>query len=478
MKILLVLPAAEHLRVTSATPSVPRRAMLRFSILPLTTVAALTPPEHDVVLCDENVQALDLDVDVDLVGVSFMTAVAPRAYEIARAFRERGKTVVGGGYHPTLCPADAAPHFDALVLGDAEGAWPRLLADAASGQLRAVYQNAEPCDLVETPEPRRDLMAATARHYVTTDAVQASRGCRHGCRYCSIAAFHGSTHRSRPVERVVAELEGIGRNFIFVDDNIIGDRERARELFEAMAPLRKRWVSQSSIEIADDPELLRLAWRAGCRGLFVGIESVSQANLDRLDKGFNDSRRYRERIRAIRRQGIGVVASMIVGLDGDDVTVFERTLAFLRRIRADALQLNILTPLPGTPLYERMEGEGRVLDHDWGHYDFRHAVIQPAAMSPSQLQAGADWLYREFYRLDRVLVRFVRGFWTLGGLPSILSLRLNLTYRYDNLRERIIGRNPAREGGRGAFRHLVLRMLKGLGVGSDERPEGSDPSVV
>ena len=455
MKILLVLPAAEHLRVSSKNTHVPRRAMLRFSILPLTTVAALTPPEHQVSLCDENVEPLDLDADVDVVGISFMTAIAPRAYEIAAAFRARGKTVVGGGFHPTLCPEEAAEHFDAIVVGDAEGAWPRLLADVEAGRLGSVYRNETPCDLSQAPVPLRDLTARTARHYATTEAVQTGRGCRHGCRYCSITAFHRRTHRSRPLEHVLAELRQVGRNFMFVDDNIIGDPDYTRALFRAMVPMRKRWVSQCSLEIADDPELLRLARRAGCCGLFIGIETVSQQSLDALDKGFNDTRRYAQRLAAIRREGIGVIAGMIVGLDGDDVTVFGRTLRFLEHARIDALQLNILTPLPGTPLFDDMKRQGRVTDGDWSHYDFRHCVIRPARMTARQLQDGADWLYGQFYRLDRILLRFVRSVFALGWLPACLSLKLGLTYRYDNRREGIVGRNPA-----AASRHGLLERLR------------------
>ncbi len=183
MKILLVLPAAENVRVTSATTSVPARAMLRFSVLPLTAVAAVTPANHELAICDENVEALDFDADVDLVGVSFMTAVARRAYEIADRFRARGRIVIGGGYHPTLCPEDAQRHFDAIVRGDAEGAWQEVLRDAEAGCLRKVYANSSSCDLANVPVPRRDLLARTARHYATAYAVQAGRGCRNRCTY-------------------------------------------------------------------------------------------------------------------------------------------------------------------------------------------------------------------------------------------------------------------------------------------------------
>lgn len=468
MKILLVLPAAPHLRVTPENPRVSKRAMLRFSVLPLTTVAALTPPEHAVDLCDENVRALDFDADADVVGVSFMTAVAPRAYEIAREFRRRGKFTVAGGYHPTFRPEEAAARFDAVVAGDAEGLWPRVLEDFAAGRPERIYRHDTLPDLAEVPVPRRDLTAPWARHYATTHAVQTGRGCRHGCRFCSVTAFHRQTYRHRPLEQVLEELRSVPRHFMFVDDNIVADPDYARALFTAMAPLRKRWVSQCSLRIADDPELLALARRAGCVGLFVGLESLSAANLEGVGKTVNTERDMAERIRAIRRARIGVQAAVIVGLDHDGVDVFRRTLGFLQQLRVDALQLSILTPLPGTPLFDEFEAAGRITDPDWSRYDFRHVVIAPAAMSPRDLQDGADWLYAQFYRLDRIASRTLRGLWLAGPLPALFCWKLNMTYRYDNRREGIVGRDPARRPARrraawgGGWRRLAHRLAAAL----------------
>ena len=372
-----------------------------------------------------------------------MTGHADRAFEIAREFRRRGKATVAGGYHPTFCPGETAGHFDAVVVGEAESSWPRVLEDIEHGALKSIYRPAGLCDPADIPAGRRDLLRGTERFYATTNAVQATRGCSHGCRYCSITAFHQKTFRVRPLDAVVAEVRQVPRDFIFVDDNIIADPAYARRLFRALIPLKKRWVSQCSITIADDPALLELAYHAGCRGLFIGIETLDEANLSGVDKGFNDAAGYRRRIRAIRRQGIGIIAGIIVGMENDDVGVFKRTLRFLQRTGIDALQLNIMTPLPGTPLYEDFKREGRIIDHCWSHYDFRHCVIQPARMAPQDLQDGADWLYRQFYRLDRVLLRAVRTALTCGWITGVLSFKLNLTYLYDNIREGIAGRNPA-----------------------------------
>jgi radical SAM superfamily enzyme YgiQ (UPF0313 family) len=245
------------------------------------------------------------------------------------------------------------------------------------------------------------------------------------------------------VPEVIAELRTLPRNFIFVDDNIIAEREYALELFRAMIPLRKCWVSQCSVLIADDPELLQLAHAAGCRGLFIGIETASDENLAAMNKQFNQTGSYAGRLRRVRRAGIGVIAGMIVGMDADDTGVFERTLRFLQETQIDAVQLNILTPLPGTPLHTEMNGTGRVTDQDWSHYDYRHVVFRPARMTAEELQAGADWLYAQFYRLDRILMRFARAVFSVGWMPALLSMKLGLTYRYDNKREGIAGWNPA-----------------------------------
>jgi radical SAM superfamily enzyme YgiQ (UPF0313 family) len=293
-----------------------------------------------------------------------------------------------------------------------------------------------------TPIPRRELLAPIARHYVTVNAVQTGRGCPHTCRYCSVTVFHNHRYQHRPLADVLKELGQIPRDFIFVDDNIIADRAYARELFTAMIPLHKRWVSQCSIDIADDAELLQFAHEAGCCGLFIGLETTSAENLTAMDKQFNQSGRYPQRLAAIRRMGIGIVAGIIVGMDGDGPQVFERTLRFLVQTKIDALQLNILTPLPGTPLFSDLESSGRITDSDWRHYDYRHVVFRPARMTAAELQGGADWLYRQFYRLDRVLWRFVRAFFALGWKPALLGLKLGLTYRYDNKREGIVGRKP------------------------------------
>jgi radical SAM superfamily enzyme YgiQ (UPF0313 family) len=250
---------------------------------------------------------------------------------------------------------------------------------------------------------------------------------------------------------VLEEVTSAARNFMFVDDNIIADREFALALLRRMVPLKKRWVSQCSIAIAEDEELLDAAAAAGCIGLFIGIESVSPENLSMMDKTFNRPSEYRQKIRRINRAGISVQAGMIVGLDSDDAGVFQRNLEFLQDAGIGALQLAILTPQPGTPLRERFEKEGRIIDNNWEHYDYRHVVIQPRRMSPTDLQDGADWLYVQYYRLDRIVLRTLRALFTTGFFPAVLTWRLNMTYRYDNICQKLKGRNPAKADRRTLF---------------------------
>ena len=327
--------------------------------------------------------------------------------------------------------------------GEAEGVWPNVLNDIENRTYQRVYKSDHTQHLASVPVPRRDLLNHTRKHYITTNAVQTGRGCNHKCKFCSVAAFFDNCHRSRPIENVVDELNNIPKTFMFVDDNIIADKEYAKTLFKRMTPMKKRWISQCSIEIAADDDLLSLAYQAGCRGLFIGIESVNETNLKDVDKGFNDPGQYIKKIRKITATGIGVQAGMIVGLDSDDKGVFERNLKFLQEANIGALQLAILTPQPGTPLRKQFEKENRIVDHDWSHYDYRHAVIEPSHMTREELQNGADWLYRQFYRLDRIILRTIKSAFKIGLGPAYLTWRLNMTYRYNNKRESIKGYNPA-----------------------------------
>ena len=428
MKLTLIVPASGPWMARKADGEKNGR-WFRFSLLSVLSVAAVTPPDWEIEILDEQVDDIDFDAPRDLVGITAMTATAPRAYQLAGQFRRRGVSVVLGGYHPTFLPDEAERHADAVVVGEAEPVWPRLLADFQAGRMLRRYQADAPVDLATLPPLPRSL-ASGKGGYVTLNTVQATRGCPHRCDFCSIAAFHRG-YRRRPAEHVAAEIAALpGRFIIFVDDNLCVHRGWTRELFRALAPLRKQWVTQTTLAFADDPELVELAAQAGCKGVFVGLESICRDSLLGVNKGFNHVERFRKQIAALHRAGIGVETGLVVGLDGDGPDVFERLLEFTDEAAIDAIQLAICTPLPGTPLFARMQAEGRIVDRDWSHYDYRNVVFQPKGMSRGELQAGADWLISEFYTRRRIAMRTLRALPQLGLSGTLrFSLPLNLAYR-------------------------------------------------
>ena len=373
-----------------------------------------------------------------------MTAAAPRAYEIAGRFRRRGIPVVLGGMHPTFRSEEALRHADAVVAGEAEGVWEKVVEDARAGRMRGVYRADELPDLAKLKRPRRSLLASGK--YATRNALQATRGCPHACAFCSVSAFNGGRQRCRPVEDVIREVAELPeRFFVFNDDNITADREYAKRLFEGLKPLKKLWISQSTLEIADDPEFVKLAAEAGCIGLFVGLETFNESNLEGVEKTFHRAEKYREGVRVLHDCGIGVEAGVVFGFERDRAGTFQHTLAMLDDLEIDAIQVSVLTPLPGTPHYESMRE--RILDRNWAHYDFHHVVFEPTGMSAESLQAGHDWVTHEFYkpwRIARRMARWVRrprGWKTLPYMAAI-----NMAYYGRSRRWGIRGWNPAMEG--------------------------------
>jgi radical SAM superfamily enzyme YgiQ (UPF0313 family) len=453
IRFTLVCPAPEAFRVTAQSPKPSRRMrILRFCMLGPLCVAASAPDYVEATIVDENVEPLDLDCDTDVVGVSFMTFNAPRAYEIGDAFRARGKTVFFGGYHPTLMPEEAIRHCDAVCIGDAEANLPRMFDDLRAGRLQQFYTERAP----ELARRSVDANLIRQKDYATSSVVQATRGCNRRCGFCSVSAFYEHTLRCRPVEDVLAQIEAApGRDILFMDDNIAADNRYAKALLRAMVPLRKRWFSQVPVSVAGDPEMLQLMKASGCRAVFVGLESLSQESLTEAAKGFNRAGDYRAAVERFHAHGIGVIGAFVVGFDHDSPEVFARTAAFLRETNVDVLQLTILTPFPGTPLFRRMSEAGRMTDLDWAHYDFGHVVFEPRNMTAAELQAGHDAVLAEFYSWRSILRRALRQTLYLRPGQIRLGLLTGLAYRY---KLRKVGhclsaarlRKPAPEAVRGA----------------------------
>ncbi len=439
MKILLIAPASGNWRHVGRHRLLNGRTF-RFSLLSLLSVAAASPADADVRIVDEQIDDIPWEADVDLVGITCMTALAPRAYEIADRFRRRGIPVVLGGMHPTLCPEEAVQHADAIVAGEAEGTWPKVLEDARQGRLGGIYWNDAP-SLAGLKTPPRHLLAP--HQYAPVSAVQATRGCPHGCDFCAIAAFSRRTQRQRPVDEVIAEVQDLPtRWFIFVDDNLTADRTYARRLFAALRPLGKRWVTQSTLSIADDPELVRMMADAGCVGIFAGLETFNSDNLGSVNKTCHRVDQYRAAIQLLHQHGMTVEAGIVFGFDGDGPDVFRRTLATLDDLEVDVVQVSIFTPLPGTPRAALLDE--RIFDRDWAHYDFHHAVFRPANMSARDLQAGHDWVTREFYRPRRIRRRLWRHLRRPGAWASLIYLAaINFAYFGRTWHWQIRGWDPA-----------------------------------
>jgi radical SAM superfamily enzyme YgiQ (UPF0313 family) len=403
----------------------------------LQLLAAITPTTHEVSIVQEHLGdpvRFD-DADVDLVGISAMTIQARRAYEIADGYREAGKTVVLGGIHPSVLPDEALQHADAVVVGEAEPVWPQVLTDAANHRLHGIYRGQDYADLSVLPDYRRDLFPK--RSTFSLGSVQAARGCPYDCSFCSATLFAGRKYRYRPVENVIAEIKGMGNRLIFfLDDNIFSSEPYCRQLFAELKKLDVIWVGQASLHLtASNPELLRLAADSGCFALFVGIESLSEANLRStrsLAKNMVSSpAAMGTSIRVLHDHGIMVMAGVIFGFDDDDPGVFARMRDFLGDHGVAHGSFSALTPFPGTRLFEELHAEGRITSYDWSKYDGATAVFLPKRMTPAQLQEGTRAMGVDFYGLPKI----IRRLWVNHRHPLIYlgtSIASRHSCRVDN----------------------------------------------
>jgi radical SAM superfamily enzyme YgiQ (UPF0313 family) len=396
---------------------------IKFPYLSLTTLAALTPPDIEVRITDENVEAIDFDSRPDLVAVSLLTPLAPRGYEIADRFRTRGVPVVVGGMHATMMPEEAEEHADAVVVGEGEILWPEVVADFIKGELKKYYLTDRRAPLASMALPRRDLLRRGA--YLFQNTLQTTRGCPNDCDFCSVTTFYGNTYRFRPVAEVLREIEALKGNLIFfVDDNIIGSRAYAQELFEGLKPLKKRWVSQATLNISREEKLLTLARDSGCLGLFVGFESLSQEILNGLGKPFYRVAQYEAAIRRLHDYGIGIQGSFIFGNDNDPPDVFSRVVRFCNRNRLEAVLFSLLTPFPGTRIFHQLLKENRILHFDWEKYDMNHVVFRPRGMEPEALEKGFFEAYKQVYSGASLMKRLFKS-----GKSLFLFGPMNLSMR-------------------------------------------------
>jgi len=374
-----------------------------FPQLALDLIAGLTPPEHEVSIIEEEYEDINLDAECDLVGLSCMTANAPRAYWLSQEFKKKGKTVIMGGVHPTILPDEALRYADSVVIGEAEGVWSLLLDDFQNGRLQKKYHN--PCPPLEKYVPvrrRKGLRKGLFR----VVPVMTTRGCPYDCDFCCVHDIYGATVRHVPVANIVRYMvDSGGRIFMFLDDNIMGDRRYAKELFEATKPLKIQWVGQGSLSFVHDAELLRLARESGCAGLFFGLESISENRLGRMRKSIHKIEDVQAAIQKLRSTGIYSYASLVFGFDEDTPQTFPETLEFLNKNKVGSASVNILTPYPGTQIYRQFKEEGRIFTDDWKYYNHSTVVFRPRNVTPLELLAGRIWVRSEFTKISAVIKR-------------------------------------------------------------------------
>jgi len=384
----------------------------------LMAIASLIPRDIDLEVFEEQGgDKIRFDMGFDIVMITMMTSQAIRGYEIADQFREIGVSVVIGGIHASVLPDEALQHADAVVVGEAEGLMDDVINDVLAKRSKGIYKRPTVLSPDQIRPFRRDLFHH--RESFNVIQVQASRGCPYNCNFCSVSAVFGSKYRFRPVEQVVEEVLNAPKGIIFfLDDNIVGSLKYARELFKALIPIKRKWIGQASMnQLIRDKDLLGLARKSGCRGLFIGIESLNMGNLQQsgsYNKNRSDSiQEISKKIERIQKKGIMVMASMIFGFDSDYPDVFEKTVDFLHENKVALASLPILTPYPGTRIFEEMKAQGRIFDFNWENYNNETPVFQPTHISVTDLNDGGEWASYEFYKKYRILKRLPAHMQTL-----------------------------------------------------------------
>lgn len=416
MKIGLIIPGWKKSGFWANNP-------FKFPYLSLPAIASFFPEEHEVKILDENVEDINFDEVFDAVGISILTPTAKRGYQIADTFRSRGSKVILGGIHASIKPEEAREHADSVAVGECESYIDSLIRDIEENSLKPLYKTDKFCSLDSLPVPRKSLLSSK---YFFKGTLQTTRGCPFDCEFCSVTPFFGRTYRKKGIEYVLKELENEKSKFIFfVDDNITGDREYARNLFKALKPLGIKWLSQSSIKIADDDDLLDTARQSGCIGLFIGFESLNEDNLRLMGKQFNKIAMYEEKIKKIQDKGIGIQGSFIFGYDNDTEKSFDQVYEFVNRTRMDALLFSILTPFPGTRVHDRLQEENRIISCDWDEYDMNTVVFKPKCLSPERLQELFNHINSSIYSFSSLFRRLFKANRSLQiFLPQNLGFRM------------------------------------------------------
>ena len=420
MKIALLAPAGAMHRYNGNFGK-----SLHYAPLTLTTLAACIPDELnvDVKIYDETAGTIPLDLEADLIGITCITGTSSRCYAYADHFRKKGITVVMGGVHPTIMPDEAAQHADCIMTGFSENTFPQMLRDFQNGQIKKRYDQEKDYSIAGRPIPRRELL--DKRKYITTNSVEAIRGCSLPCTFCAYPAAFGRTIHKRPIPEVIREIEMLhSKVILFPDVNLITDRSHAVKLFTEMIPLKKMWLGLATSSVGMDDELINVFRKSGCKGLLIGFESISQSSQQYIRKGVNHVKDYQELMQRLHDAGILVQGCFAFGADDEDPSVFERTVEMVIQTKIDLPRYSILTPFPNTGYYKQLEQEKRIIERDWAMYDVEHCVYIPKLMTPEQLEQGTEWAWRETYKFTNITKRlspFRHSPW--------LSLPLNFGYK-------------------------------------------------
>lgn len=400
MKLLLIGPS----KYLNEAGSLFKRKKIILPRLNLLLLAGLTPKEVDVNIVEEATEEIDFESKCDLVGITTFTNQAPRAYDIADRFREKGKTVVLGGMHVSVLPDEAKQHADSIIIGEADYLWKKIIEDFNNNELKPIYKCDDLHNLKGLPVPRYDLI--NRKKYMAIMPVQTSRGCPHNCDFCTVTKFFGGSYRLRPIDDVIRDVKATNsKKIFFVDDNITANRAYSSELFSRLIPLKIRWIGQSTINLGLFPDLCKLATKSGCTSILIGLESINQNSLNMVNKGHNKVQEFHKLLRTIKENGISTIITMIVGLDEDDESIFNDTTKFLLDIKPFLTNINVPIPYPGTKLTKQLEDENRVLHKDWSKYGDKNVVFTPKLLGRDELEIKAKSLYKEMYTIKSIIAR-------------------------------------------------------------------------